>query len=475
MDVTFTRTKIIATVGPASNNYDTLKALVQEGTDVFRLNFSHGKHEDHQKVIETVRRINQENNLNVCLMQDLQGPKIRLGDVENGQVEISQGDRLKLVCDHSVSTATRLSTVYQGLAKDVKPGDAILIDDGKIELRVLSTDQDKEVEVEVIYGGLVKPRKGINLPDTSVSAPSLTEKDVEDLHFGLDNDVEWVALSFVRRASDIHEIKRIIAERGKDTLVVAKIEKPEAIRNIDEIISATDAIMVARGDLGVEIQAEKVPMIQKRLVEKCNKAGKPVIVATQMMESMITNPRPTRAETNDVANAVLDGADAVMLSAETAAGAYPIETLRSMSRTIHSVEGQGQIFHKRFEVNDSSETYFSDSIVANACSLARDVHANAIVAMTRTGYTAFQLAKNRPHAEIFAFTNNRGLLNRLNLVWGLRGFFYGSFESTDGSIIDVQKILAETGHVQEGDVVINITSTPIKEHHRANTIKLSVI
>ncbi|CAN5914706.1 pyruvate kinase [soil metagenome] len=475
MDVLFTRTKIIATVGPASNNYDILKALVQEGTDVFRLNFSHGKHEDHRKVIQAVRQINQDFNLNVALMQDLQGPKIRLGDVENGQVEIRQGERLKIVCDNSVSTATRLSTIYKELAKDVKIGDAILIDDGKIELRVLATDREKEVEVEVIYGGLVKPRKGINLPDTSVSAPSLTDKDVEDLHFGLDNDVEWVALSFVRRAEDIHEIKRIIAERGKDTLVVAKIEKPEAIRNIDEIIAATDAIMVARGDLGVEIQAEQVPMIQKRLIEKCNKAGKPVIVATQMMESMITNPRPTRAETNDVANAVLDGADAVMLSAETAAGAYPIETLRSMSRTILSVEAQGLIFNKRFEVDQESDTYFSDSIVANACSLARDVKGKAIVAMTRTGYTAYQLAKNRPQAEIFAFTNNRNLLNRLNLVWGLRGFFYGKFESTDGSIIDVQHILTETGHLKEGDVVINITSTPIKEHHRANTIKLSVI
>lgn len=475
MDVIFTRTKIIATVGPASNSYDMLKALVQEGTDVFRLNFSHGKHEDHLKVIQTVRQINQDFNLNVALMQDLQGPKIRLGDVENGQVEIRQGDHIKLVCDSSVSTATRLSTVYTELAKDVKPGDAILIDDGKIELKVLSTDGHKEVDVIVIYGGTVKPRKGINLPDTFVSAPSLTDKDVEDLHFGLDNDVEWVALSFVRRAEDIHEIKRIIAERGKDTLVVAKIEKPEAIRNIDEIIAVTDAIMVARGDLGVEIQAEKVPMIQKQLVEKCNQAGKPVIVATQMMESMITNPRPTRAETNDVANAVLDGADAVMLSAETAAGAYPIETLRSMSRTILSVEAQGLIFHKRFEVDRESDTYFSDSIVANACSLARDVKGKAIVAMTRTGYTAYQLAKNRPQAEIFAFTNNRNLLNRLNLVWGLRGFFYGNFESTDGSIVDVLHILTETGHVKEGDVVINITSTPIKEHHRANTIKLSVI
>ncbi|MDB5262163.1 MAG: pyruvate kinase, partial [Adhaeribacter sp.] len=333
MEVKFNKTKIIATVGPASNNHDMLSALIKEGVDVFRLNFSHGKHEDHRQVVSMVRELNLQLGTHICLMQDLQGPKIRLGDVENGQVEIKAGDKIKLVCDNSVSTATRLSTIYKDLARDVNVGDAILIDDGKIELRVIATDKDKEVEVVVIYGGPVKPRKGINLPDTSVSAPSLTEKDIEDLHFGLDNDVEWVALSFVRKAQDIADIKRIIQERGKDTLVVAKIEKPEAIRNIDEIIAATDAIMVARGDLGVEIKAEDVPMLQKMMVEKCNKAGKPVIIATQMMESMITNARPTRAETNDVANAVFDGADAVMLSAETAAGSYPLETIRSMSRT----------------------------------------------------------------------------------------------------------------------------------------------
>ncbi|MDQ3290407.1 MAG: pyruvate kinase, partial [Bacteroidota bacterium] len=370
MEISFNKTKIIATVGPASNQYDMLKALVMEGADVFRLNFSHGKHADHQHVVNTVRQINQELGTNICLMQDLQGPKIRLGDVENGMVQIHSGDRIKLVCDYSVSTATRLSTIYLDLAKDVKPGDAILIDDGKIELKVLATDNDKEVDVEVIYGGPVKPRKGINLPDTSVSAPSLTEKDIEDLHFGLDNDVEWVALSFVRRAEDIHEIKRIISERGKKTMVIAKIEKPEAIRNIDEIIAVTDGIMVARGDLGVEIAAEEVPMLQKMMIDKCNKAGKPVIVATQMMESMITNARPTRAETNDVANAVLDGADAVMLSAETAAGSYPVETVRSMSRTLASVEAQPGVFNKVINLAPNVQSFYSKMVVANACALA---------------------------------------------------------------------------------------------------------
>jgi len=476
MEITFNKTRIIATVGPASNQYDMLKALVQEGVDVFRLNFSHGKHSDHQHVVNTVRQINQELGANVCLMQDLQGPKIRLGDVENGMVTIHAGDKIKLVCDHSVSTATRLSTIYLDLAKDVKPGDAILIDDGKIELKVLATDNDKEVDVEVKYGGPVKPRKGINLPDTAVSAPSLTDKDIEDLHFGLDNDVEWVALSFVRKAEDIHEIKRIIAERGKKTMVIAKIEKPEAIRNIDEIIAVTDGIMVARGDLGVEIAAEEVPMLQKMMIDKCNKAGKPVIVATQMMESMITNARPTRAETNDVANAVLDGADAVMLSAETAAGSYPLETVRSMSRTLASVEAQpGGVFNKVITLAPNVQSFYSKMVVANACALARDTNAKAIICMTRSGYTAFHIAKHRPKANIFIFTDNRQLLHQLNLVWGIRGFYYeGDPSSTDELITDFRTALIQNNYLQPGDVYINVTSIPVRERRSANTIKLSI-
>lgn len=474
MEVTFNKTKIIATVGPASNNYDMLSALIKEGVDVFRLNFSHGKHEDHQNVVKMVRQLNQEMGTHICLMQDLQGPKIRLGDVENGQVDIKAGDKIKLVCDNSVSTATRLSTIYKELARDVNVGDAILIDDGKIELRVLATDKDKEVDVVVIYGGPVKPRKGINLPDTSVSAPSLTEKDVEDLHFGLDNDVEWVALSFVRKAQDIADIKRIIKERGKHTLVVAKIEKPEAIRNIDEIIAATDAIMVARGDLGVEIKAEDVPMLQKMMVEKCNKAGKPVIIATQMMESMITNARPTRAETNDVANAVFDGADAVMLSAETAAGSYPLETIRSMSRTIASVEAHGEVYHKIVKPRPNVESFFSKTLISNACMLAHDTEATAVVCMTRSGYTAFHTAKHRPKAHIFAFTDNPRVVNQLSMVWGVRTYYYDKeVTSTDNLIADFRSILTKEGLLTEGNVVVNITSMPATDRTSANTIKLS--
>lgn len=465
---------MLATVGPASNSYERLVALVQEGVDAFRLNFSHGAYEEHQKVINHVREVNRQYNTNICLVQDLQGPKIRLGDVENGSVEIVEGQRVKLVCDGSISTADRLSTIYTGLAKDVNEGDAILLDDGKLELRVISTDKELEVITEVVYGGIVKPRKGINLPNSRVSAPSLTEKDVEDLHFGLDNDVEWVALSFVRKVEDIHEIKRIIRERGKDTRVIAKIEKPEAIENIDEIIGAVDAIMVARGDLGVEVGMEKVPMIQKMLVEKCNQAAKPVIVATQMMESMIVNPRPTRAETNDVANAVLDGAHCLMLSAETAVGAYPIETIRSMNLTIRMVEEHSHVFNRSFASNPESPTFLSDSLVANACNLASDTNAKAIIGMTKSGYTAFQLAKYRPKADIFVFTENHRLLNTLNLVWGVRGFFYNKFESTDSTILDIKQILLDGGYIKKGDVFINTASMPINEQKRTNMIKLSV-
>jgi pyruvate kinase len=475
MAIHFNKTKIIATVGPASNTPERLRALIQEGVDVFRLNFSHGTHPEHLKVIEAVRAINAEEGFSICLVQDLQGPKIRLNDIENGAVEIVAGQQVTIVCDKSVGTSTRLSTSYLRLAHDVRPGDAILIDDGKLELTVISTDGDKEVLTEVVYGGVVKPRKGINLPDTVVTAPSLTEKDIQDLHFGLDNDVEWVALSFVRKVEDIHEIKRIIAERGKDTRVIAKVEKPEAIRNIDSIIEATDAVMVARGDLGVEIGMEEVPMLQKMIVEKCQAIGKPVIIATQMMESMITNPRPTRAETNDIANAVMDGADTLMLSAETAAGAYPIETIRSMNRTIQSVESQAEVFHRNFVYNPEADTFFNDTVVASAVGLARDTNARALIGLTKSGYTAFQLAKHRPKSHIFIFTDNRALLNTLNLVWGIRGFYYDRFVSTDDTISDLKEILLREGHLERGDVFINIGSMPVMEKKRANMIKLSIV
>lgn len=474
--VSFNKTKIVATVGPASNTYERLGMLIREGVDVFRLNFSHGSYEDHLSVINTVRRLNKDMRTNVGLLQDLQGPKIRLGEVEGGGVEIKRGDKIKLVCgEKEISTATRLSTIYLGLARDVKPGDQILIDDGKIELKVLATDRDKEVDVEVVYGGLVKPRKGINLPDSEVSAPSMTEKDIEDLKFGLEHDVDWIALSFARKADDIRFIKNLIAEAGKTTRVVAKIETPDGLRNIDEIIALTDAVMVARGDLGVEVKMEEVPMAQKMIIEKCNKAGKPVIVATQMMESMITAPRPTRAETSDVANAVLDGADAVMLSAETAVGQYPAEVIRSMVATILSVESRSpKLFYKWWPVDATAPTFVEDSILSASCHLAKNTSARVITGLTGKGYTAFQLAKYRPKADIFVFTDNRPLLTVLSLVWGVRGFYYDRFNSTDSTIADIKNILTTTGNLNQGNVFITTGSMPISDRGRANMVKVSV-
>ena len=474
--VSYNKTKIVATVGPASNTYERLGMLIREGVDVFRLNFSHGKHEEHLAVINTVRRLNKDLRTNVGLLQDLQGPKIRLGEVEGGSVEIKGGDKIKLVCgENEISTATRLSTIYLGLARDVKPGDQILIDDGKIELKVLATDRDHEVDVEVVYGGTVKPRKGINLPDSEVSAPSMTEKDIEDLHFGLAHDVDWVALSFARKADDIRFIKRLIADAGKTTRVIAKIETPDGLRNIDEIIAITDAVMVARGDLGVEVKMEEVPMAQKMIIEKCNKAGKPVIVATQMMESMITAPRPTRAETSDVANAVIDGTDAVMLSAETAVGAYPAEVIRSMVATILSVESRSpKLFNKWWPVDAAAPTFIVDSILSASCHLAKNTAAKALAGLTHEGYTAFELSKYRPKAAIFIFTDNRPLLTVLSLVWGVRGFYYDRFNSTDATIVDIRHVLVTTGHLHEGDVFVTTGTMPITERGRANMVRVTV-
>jgi pyruvate kinase len=471
--ISYNKTKIVATVGPASSSKEMLRALIKEGVDIFRLNFSHGKHEDHQKVVDAVRELNKELGTQIALLQDLQGPKIRVNDVEEG-TEIVRGQELIITTRQLKGNNEIVSTSYEGLPKDVKIGDMILIDDGKLELKVKEV-RDNDVVCEVVYGGPLKPRKGINLPFSKVSAPSLTEKDLADLEFGLKNNVEWVALSFVRKPKDIEILRFIIDSKKSTTRIVAKIEKPEAIENIDEIIAATDAVMVARGDLGVEIWMEEVPMVQKMLVQKCNKASKPVIVATQMMESMIENPRPTRAETNDVANAVMDGADALMLSAETAAGKYPIEVIRSMVRTIGSVEKQGNIFYKFQDVNPESPNYLSESLILTACKLAKDVKAKAIVAMTQLGYAAYKASSHRPNTNIFAFTSNPHIINTMNLVWGTRAYHYDKASSTDETISDVEQILKKDGHVTAGDIFIILASMPIQERGRANMIKVHTV
>jgi pyruvate kinase len=471
--VSFNKTKIVATVGPASNSKEMLYALVKEGVDVFRLNFSHGTHADHLKVIKNVRELNEELGTRICLLQDLQGPKIRVNEMEHNVV-IDRGQELVITTRELLGNNEIVSTSYKTLPKDVKVGDTILIDDGKIELKVTEV-RDVDVVTEVIYGGPLKSRKGINLPFTKVSAPSLTEKDIVDLEFGIKNDVDYIALSFVRRAEDIYSMRKIIDASESAARIVAKIEKPEALSNIDDIIAATDAVMVARGDLGVEIWMEEVPMVQKMLVEKCNKAGKPVIVATQMMESMIENPRPTRAETNDVANAVMDGADALMLSAETASGKYPLEVIRSMVRTISSVEKNPSIYFRFRSCDKKSKTYIHDNFVLAACKLAKDVGAKAIVGMSQSGYTAFQSSAYRPNANIFVFTSNKSLLNKINLLWGAQAYLYNKTNSTDETIADVEEALKRDGHVVSGDIFIVLASMPIKEKARTNTIKINIV
>ncbi len=471
--VSYNKTKIVATVGPASNNKEMLRALIKEGVDVFRLNFSHGSHEDHLKVIKAVRELNTEMGTHVCLLQDLQGPKIRVQDMQP-DVVLERGQEFIITTRELVGNREMASTSYKALPNDVKVGDTILIDDGKIELKV-SEVRDIDVVSEVVYGGPLKSKKGINLPNTKVSAPSLTEKDLKDLEFGLQHNVEWIALSFVRKAHDITVLRNIIDQNKSNAKIVAKIEKPEALSNIDDIIAATDAIMVARGDLGVEIWMEEVPMVQKMLVEKCNKASKPVIVATQMMESMIENPRPTRAETNDVANAVMDGADALMLSAETAAGKYPIEVIRSMVRTIASVEKNQKIYYRYRELDSDNESYMNDSLVLSACKLAKDIGAKAIVGMTYSGYTAFRASSHRPNTNIFVFTANATILNTMSLVWGARTYFYDKMFSTDQTMDDVENMLKRDGHVKTGDTFIVLASMPIHERNRTNTIKVNVV
>lgn len=471
--ISYNKTKIVATVGPASNNKEMLRALVKEGVDVFRLNFSHGTHEDHLKVINFVREINAEMGTTVALLQDLQGPKIRVNEMQPG-IEIVKGQEIIITTREVLGNNELVSTSYESLPKDVKVGDMVLIDDGKIELKVKEI-RDIDVVCTVVYGGPLKSRKGINLPFTKVTAPSLTDKDMADLDFGLKHKVDWVALSFVRKSTDIEILRDIINRNKAHTRIVAKIEKPEALENIDTIIEATDAVMVARGDLGVEIWMEEVPMVQKMLVEKCNRAAKPVIVATQMMESMIENPRPTRAETNDVANAVMDGADALMLSAETAAGKYPLEVIRSMVRTITSVEKQGNVFFRYRPVDKTAANYFSDSLILTACKLAQDVGAKAIVGMTQLGYSAYRASSHRPNANIFAFTSNEKIINTMNLVWATRAYHYDKAASTDETISDVEHILKRDGHVKAGDTFIILASMPIQERGRTNMIKVHVV
>lgn len=475
MKTSFNRTKIVATLGPATNTKSKIQALINAGANVFRLNFSHGSQEENLSRINIIRDINQELQMPVAILADLQGPKIRIGMIENGSMSLKVGQKITITTRDILGTKGIISTTYQTLPSDVNKGDIILIDDGNIGVRVIGKGR-KEIYGQVLYGGLLKSKKGINLPNTKISIPSLTEKDKNDLDFCLKHEVDWIALSFVRKAHDILELRKIIQESGKSTRIVAKIEKPEAVDNIDEIMDATDALMVARGDLGVEIPMERVPMIQKMLVKKSNEAGKPVIVATQMLESMAFNPRPTRAESSDVANAIMDGADAVMLSVETAAGEYPSLAVRSMSKIIESVEkGVDFIFNRNFEGDKSSEGYLFDRVLASACKLANETNAKVITGITGSGYTAFNIARQRPLAQIYIFTGNKKLLTQLALIWGVKVIFYEKFESTDDAVNDIQSILTERKVLKPGDIYVTTSTIPVASRTRNNSVRINVV
>src|SRR5579872_1034588 len=435
MKLSYNRTKIVATMGPASAKKDVLVSMIKAGVNVCRLNFSHGRPEDHQKTIDTIREINEQYKVNVGILADLQGPKIRIGLVKDGGIHLVNGTRINITTHECIGDDNRIYITYETFPQDVRANEIILLDDGKIQKRVIETNKKDTVICEVVHGGILTSRKGVNLPNTKVSIPSLTEEDLVNLEFALQNDVEWIGLSFVRTAEDIVELKRIIARSGKSARVIAKVEKPEAIDNIDGIIAATDGVMVARGDLGVEMPLEEVPLLQKMIVRKCRAASKPVIVATQMLESMITTPRPTRAEVNDVANSVLDGADAVMLSGETSVGEFPVIVIETMAKIVRNVEEQGYPFHTTIEhVNTVPANFLSDALCGSAVYLAEHTNAAGIVAMTVSGYTAYEISSHRPKAGTYIFTSNKQLLNALSLVWGVRTFFYDKLESTDQTI-----------------------------------------
>lgn len=469
------KTKIVATIGPASSSREVLKEMILKGVNVCRINFSHGSYDDHAAVIETIRGLNDEMGLNVAVLADLQGPKIRVREVENNAVELVQGEELIFTTDKCLGTKEKVSISYENLPTDVKPGETILMDDGKLVVEVVKSDGKKNVTTKVVHGGILSSNKGVNLPNTQISLPSLTEKDRLDLDFALSHNVDWIGLSFVRSARDIIELKHIISVGRSNARVIAKIEKPEALEDIDEIVRTSDGLMVARGDLGVEIPMQKVPLIQKMLIRKCLQHAKPIIVATQMMESMITNISPTRAEVNDVANAVLDGADAVMLSGETSVGKFPVKVIEAMSQIVTEMESFEGIYNKEEVPEKNQNRFISDSVCFNACRLAQRVEAKGVITMTFSGYTAYKISSQRPKATIFVFTGNRQILTQLNLVWGVRGFYYDKMVSTDHTIADIKYILKKEGLLEEGDLVINIASMPIEEQGNSNMLKLSYV
>ncbi len=470
------KTKIVATLGPATSKKETLKAMIDEGVNVFRINFSHADYADVQERIDMIREINEEHDVNVAILGDLQGPKLRVG-VMKEEVVVNEGDELTFVTGKEFKgTKTRVYMNYENFPKDVNKGERILLDDGKLIFEVLGTDKKSEVKAKVIQGGPLRSKKGVNLPNTNISLPALTEKDVKDALFAIKANVDWIALSFVRHAEDLMKLEELIKENADHKIpIIAKIEKPEAVENIDKIVAYCDGLMVARGDLGVEIPAEEVPLIQKQLVLRAKQARIPVIIATQMMETMISSLTPTRAEVNDVANSVMDGADAVMLSGETSVGSYPVQVIQKMSGILRSVEGSPLISVPQSPPHIRTKRYITKSICYHAANIANEINAKAISTLTNSGYTAFQISAWRPDCHILVFTSNKRILTQLNLLWGVKVFYYDKYVSTDETIEDVNRIACQKGYLDVGDMLVSLAAMPIQEKGMVNTLRVTEI
>lgn len=467
------RTKIVATLGPACNEAQIMEDMMTNGVNVFRINFSHAEHDVVRKQVAIIREVNERKDYNVAVLADLQGPKLRVG-IMNKKVKLKEGDTFTFTTEKCEGTKEKAYMTYQNFPKDVKVGEQILVDDGKLLFEVLATDQKTNVTTKVLRGGKLKSKKGVNLPNTNISQPALTKKDIKDVKFAISLNVDWIALSFVRTPQDIIQLKNLIQEETDYKIpVIAKIEKPEAVANIDDLIPLCDGIMVARGDLGVEVPMEKVPLIQKILVTKAKKAYIPVIIATQMMESMITNQVPTRAEVNDVANSIMDGADAVMLSGETSVGEFPLQVIEQVRRIIERVENSPLISipEESFECVD--ERFITNTICHQAAIIADKIDAEVITTLTNTGYTAFQISSWRPKSNILVFSSNKRILAMLNLLWGVKGVYYNRFVGTDQTIIDINKIASEKNYLKKDGYAINLTSMPVKERGMVNTLRIT--
>ena len=469
------KTKIVATLGPACSDREIIKNMALAGVNVFRINFSHANYDVVKQNVNTIRSLNKELNFNVAVLADLQGPKLRVGVMQDGVV-LNLGDTFTFTTDMCEGTKEKAFMTYQHFPKDVEPGEHILVDDGKLLFEVIKTNKKDEVVTKVLRGGILTSKKGVNLPNTRISQPALTEKDVKDALFAIELEVDWIALSFVRTTEDLDLLNKLIANNSDYKIpVIAKIEKPEAVLNINKLTSHCDGLMVARGDLGVEIPMEEVPLIQKKLVTKAKEARIPVIIATQMMESMIENQVPTRAEVNDVANSIMDGADAVMLSGETSVGKYPIEVIQKMRDIIEKVEDSSLIKMDTSFFTAINDRFITKTICHQAAVMADNIEVAAINTLTNSGFTAFHISARRPHAHILAFTSNRRIMAMLNLLWGVKAFYYDKMSSTDVTIVDINNIGKEKGYTKTGDFVISLTSMPIKEKGKVNTLRLTKI